>query len=207
MTRILAFFSLAAVLLGLALGGFIVMRTADRDRFAACRDGAIASGETAGIGGPFSLVDATGARVSEREAIRKLTLVYFGYTFCPDFCLNNLSRNAIVAELLAERGVEVENVFISIDPERDTPEQVGDFTAAIDPAIRGLTGTKREVAAAASAYRIYFRKAEGDDEFYLMDHSTFTYLMDPERGFLDFFASDVPAGQMAERIGCFSSKL
>lgn len=207
MTRILALFSLAAVLLGLALGGYIVMRTADRDRFAGCRNGTIASGETAGIGGPFSLVDAAGARVSEREAIGKLTLVYFGYTFCPDFCPNDLSRNAIAAELLAERGVDVDNVFITIDPERDTPERVGDFTAAIDPAIRGLTGTKREVAAAASAYRVYFRKAEGGGEFYLMDHSTFTYLMEPERGFLDFFASDVSAGKMAERIGCFASKL
>jgi protein SCO1/2 len=206
MTRVIALFSLAAVLLGLAAGGFYVMTMRGGDEFADCREGNVAGG-TAQIGGPFSLIDGDGDRVTDAEVIDRPTLVYFGYTFCPDFCPNELSRNGAAADLLAERGTDVGLVFVTVDPDRDTPQEVADFTGAIHPGILGLTGTADEVAAAANAYRVYYRKAGDDPEYYLMDHSTFSYLMAPGHGFLDFFGSEVTAQDMAERVACFTDRL
>lgn len=207
MTRMFVLFAAAAaVTFGLAAGWFWYMSAAGDDRFAECRKSVVAAGE-ASIGGPFTLTSASGARVTDAEAITGPTLVYFGYTFCPDFCPTDLSRNAVAVDILAERGVGVGQVFVSIDPERDTPEVVEDFTASIHPDLIGLTGTPEEVKAAADAYRVYFRKAGDDPEYYMMDHSTFTYLMAPEVGFLDFFGSDVTADDLAERVACFAGKL
>ena len=140
------------------------------------------AGGAATIGGPFALTDGAGRRVTDAEAITGPTLVYFGYTFCPDVCPMDLSRNALAAAELAERGTKVGQVFITIDPARDTPEVVRDFAAAIDPGLVGLTGTAEEVAAAAAAYKVYYRKSGDDPDYYLMDHSTFTYLMAPGDG-------------------------
>jgi protein SCO1/2 len=163
-------------------------------------------GGAAAIGGQFALEDGAGARVTETEAVVKPTLIYFGYTFCPDFCPTDLSRNALAAENLAERGIDVGQVFITIDPERDTPEVVREFTAAIDPGLLGLTGTPEEIAAAAAAYKVYYRKA-GEDEYYLMDHSTFTYLMAPGVGFLDVYRSDASPEEVADSVACFAARL
>ena len=135
--------------------------------------------------------------MTDAQAITRPTLVYFGYTFCPDFCPTDLSRNALAAEALAGRGIDVGQVFISIDPARDTPEIVRDFAAAIDPGLLGLTGTPEQVDAAARAYRVYYRKA-GDDPYYLMEHTTFTYLMAPGARFLDFYRSEATPEAVAE---------
>ncbi len=202
MTRAIVLLAAATVMLGVA-AGYWVMTARSGDPFADCRRGAVASGAAA-IGGPFTLVDASGATVSDAEILTRPTLVYFGYAFCPDFCPTDLSRNALAADLLAERGVEVGQVFISIDPERDTPETVGDFAAAIHPGLVGLIGSPEQVAAAANAYRVYYRRADDDPDYYLMDHSTFTYLMDPEHGFLEFFASDVSPDEIADAAECFA---
>lgn len=201
MTRAIVFLAAATVLLGVA-AGFWVMTGRSGDPFADCRRGAVAAG-AASIGGPFTLVDESGATVTDAEAITAPTLVYFGYTFCPDFCPTDLSRNALAADLLAERGMDVGQVFISIDPGRDTPEVVGDFAAAIHPDLIGLTGSPEQVAAAANAYRVYFRQADDDPDYYLMDHSTFTYLVDPGQGFLEFFPSDAAPEEIAESAACF----
>jgi protein SCO1/2 len=203
MTRVFALLAAAAVIVGLAIGGFIALRGGG-DRFADCRDGAV--GGTAAIGGPFALTDAAGGRVTDVEAIVKPTLVYFGYTFCPDFCPTDLSRNALAAENLAERGIDVGQVFITIDPERDTRNVVREYTAAIDPDLLGLTGTPEEIAAAAAAYKVYYRKA-GEDEYYMMDHSTFTYLMAPGVGFLDVYRSDASPEAVADSVACFAARL
>ena len=201
MSRALAFFAAAAILLGVGLGAFLTLSRSG-DRFAQCRESAIAGG-TAEIGGPFSLITETGERMDAASAITKPTLVYFGYSFCPDFCPTDLSRNAIVADFLAGEGLDVGQLFISIDPERDTPAAITDFTNALHPELVGLTGSPEEIAAAANAYRVYYRRADDDPEYYLMDHSTFTYLMDPEHGFLEFFTSDAAPEEMAERVACF----
>ncbi len=172
------------------------------DAFAQCRGGAVASG-TASIGGPFELVNGDGMTVTDADVITKPTLVYFGYTFCPDVCPLDAYRNGIAVDLLAEEGVDVGSAFISVDPERDTPEVVGEFAQVMHPNMIGLTGSAEQVRAASQAYRTYYNRQDSDDEFYLVDHSTFTYLVFPEIGFVDFFRREATAEQIAERVGCF----
>jgi protein SCO1/2 len=157
----------------------------------------------ADIGGPFTLVDGTGATVTDRDVITGPTLVYFGYSFCPDVCPLDNARNAAATDLLAERGITVSPVFISVDPARDTPEAMAEYTAYMHPTMVGLTGTAEQVAAAADAYRVYYsigEAADGGDD-YPVDHSTFTYLMDPS-GLVDFFRRDATPEEVADRVAC-----
>jgi protein SCO1/2 len=206
LTRLSAIAASALVLAGLAVAAIFAMQRANADPFADCRRGAVAGG-AASIGGPFTLEDTSGAKVSDADVIKGPTLVYFGYSFCPDVCPTDLSRNALAAADLAGKGVKVGQVFVSIDPERDTPQVVGDFVKQIDPAITGLTGTPEEVAAAAKAYKVFYRKAGDDPQYYLMDHSTFTYLVAPGPGFLEFYSSDLSPEEVASSVSCFADKL
>jgi protein SCO1/2 len=129
--------------------------------------------------------------------------VYFGYTFCPDVCPVDLSRNAIAVDILDEQGVEITPVFISIDPARDTPEVVGDYASNFHDRMIGLTGSPEQVKAASVAYRTYYAKADEDPEFYIMDHSTFSYLVFPEQGFVEFFRTEETPEAVAEKLACF----
>ncbi len=173
------------------------------DPFAACRSSTVGTG-VASIGGPMSLIDENGEAVSEAEIIAKPTLVYFGYTFCPDICPTDNARNAEAIDLLAADGRDVGMALVSVDPERDDPERLRDYTDYLHPEAMGYTGTLKQVQAAANAYKAYFRKEDNPDpDFYLVDHSTFTYLMFPELGFAEFFKRDVPPSEIAERVGCF----
>ena len=115
--------------------------------------------------------------------------------------LDNMNLMAQAGAELRSRGLDVRTVFISVDPERDTPEVMADFTDNLDGDMLGLTGSVEQVTAAAQAYRVYFQKAEGDDpEFYLMDHSAFTYLMAPGEGFLQVFRRGDGPEKMIEQI-------
>jgi protein SCO1/2 len=204
MTKISAGLAIAAVA-GL-LGGtalYVFLQPGD-DAFAQCRGGQVGGGD---IGGPFTLVDETGATVTDAQVLAKPSLVYFGYTFCPDVCPIDAARNAEAVDILEERGFEVTPVFITVDPDRDTPEVLAEFTNYLHPNMIGLTGSAEQVRAASQAYRTFYRKQEGDPDFYLVDHSTFTYLTLPGIGFVDFFRRDDTADQMAERVACFVSAL
>lgn len=172
------------------------------DRFADCRQGAVAGGAGA-IGGPFELVDEDGRTVTDAEVITQPSLLYFGYTFCPDVCPLDVARNAEATDALEEMGYEVQPVFISIDPKRDTPEVVKEFTEIMHPRMLGLTGSEDQVRAASQAYRTYYKAQESGDELYLVDHSTQTYLVLPEYGFVEYFNRDVTPQDMAERTACF----
>lgn len=172
------------------------------DKFAECRTTAIAGGSAA-IGGPFTLVSETGETVTDTDVFTRPSLVYFGYSFCPDVCPLDSARNAEATDLLIERGYDIQPVFISIDPERDTPEVIAEFTDYMHAEMLGLTGTLSQVKAASQAYRTYFQKQDTDDEYYLMDHSTFTYLVLPETGFVEFFKRDTTPEEMAETTACF----
>ena len=172
------------------------------DPFSACRTSAVAGG-TSAIGGPFTLVNGQGAQVTEKDVITKPSLIYFGYTFCPDVCPLDNVRNADAVDLLADKGLDVTPVFISIDPDRDTPEVVADFASAIHPNMIGLTGSAEQVKVASTAYRTYYKKNDSGDDYYLVDHSTMSYLVLPEHGFVEFFRRDLPAEQVAEKISCF----
>ncbi|MEM7613643.1 MAG: SCO family protein, partial [Pseudomonadota bacterium] len=170
---------------------------------AQCGGGDVAGGGDL-IGGPFELIQAQDEQlVTETEVIDGLTLMYFGYTFCPDVCPFDVSRNAEAVEILEERGIEIKPVMVTVDPYRDTPEVLANFTDAMHPRMVGLTGSDEQVEVAKLAYRAYGAKAtEGED--YLVDHSTLSYLMHPEEGFLGFFRRDIGSEDMADRIACFA---
>lgn len=205
MTRNIAIIAALAVIGLLGAVYFVTMGGGGSDRFAQCRTGQVAGGASA-IGGPFTLVDEDGQTVTDADVIDQPSLLYFGYTYCPDVCPLDSARNAEAVALLEERGTMVKPVFISIDPERDTPEVLKDFTDVLHPRMLGLTGTPEQVKAASQAYRTYFQKQEpeeGDEEYYLVDHSTFTYLVLPEHGFVEFFRRSIGPEEMAEQLQCF----
>lgn len=169
-----------------------------------CGDTAVAGGT---IGGPFELVSETGDTVTDVDVITKPTLVYFGYTFCPDVCPIDTARNAEAAYLLEDQGITLGNVFISVDPARDTVEVVRDFTDNFHEDMIGLTGSPAQIKAVSQAYKTYYRAVEGDPDYYLVDHSTQTYLVFPETGFATFFRRDTPPDQVAEISACFIDQL
>ena len=192
----------ATALLVTVVGGsylFVQMRS-PADQLEACLNGAIAGGD---VGGPFTLVDETGATVTDADVITAPTLVYFGFTFCPDVCPLDNDRNAQALDLLDERGAEVNALFITVDPERDTPEYLAEFTSYYHDRMVGLTGSPEQIDAAAKAYRVYYNKVDSDDPaFYLVDHSTLTYLVTPDQGFITFFRRDLPPEEVADRVAC-----
>ena len=200
MSRIIAplAFVTAAVVLG---GTWFATRNTSDDQFAQCRASAVAGGTS--IGGPFELVSAKGETVTDKDVITEPTMIYFGYTFCPDVCPLDTARNAEATDFLAEGGQSMTPVFISIDPNRDTPEVVGDYAFNMHEKMIGLTGSALQVKAASQAYRTYYKAHPGDDEYYLVDHSTFSYLVLPKYGFVEFFRRDVTAEDMAKTVGCF----
>ena len=164
-----------------------------------CATGALGGGA---IGGPFTLVDETGTTVTEAEVIDRPTLIYFGYTFCPDVCPIDNARNAAAVDILAERGHDVKPVFITVDPARDSVAVVNDYTENFHPALLGLTGSPEQVAAAARAYRVVYALGDEDPEFYLVSHSVFTYYMTPEDGFVGFFGREDPPEAVADAVAC-----
>jgi protein SCO1 len=172
------------------------------DIFAACRASQIAGG-TGSIGGPFTLVNQQGQTVTDKEVITGPSIVYFGYTFCPDICPADTARNAEAVDLLEQQGIMATPVMISIDPERDTPEVMADFAFNLHERMIGLTGTVEQVKAASRAYKTYYQKQEGDEEYYLVNHSTFSYLALPEYGVVEYYTRDMTATEMAESVTCF----
>ncbi len=198
MTRLYA--GIAAGVVAALLGGsawFVYSQRSD-DVFAQCRGGQVGGGD---IGGAFTLVDEAGATVTDQQVLTKPSLVYFGYTYCPDVCPIDSTRNAEAVDILDKIGLDVQPVLITIDPERDTPQVLADYTGNIHPKMIGLTGSLDQIKAVSLAYKTYFKKQAGDD--YLMDHSTFTYLMLPGRGFADFYNRDVTPQAMADSVACF----
>ncbi len=200
MNKLFAGAAAASVAAFLGYTAYAIISGRNADVFADCRGGAVGGGT---IGGPFTLVDETGATVTDKDVLAKPSLVYFGYTFCPDVCPLDGARNAEAVDILEEKGIDVTPVFISIDPARDTPKVMADFTENLHPKMIGLTGSPEQVKAASNAYKTFFQKQESGDEFYLVDHTTQTYLMLPGIGFADFFNRDDTPDQMAERTACF----
>lgn len=163
----------------------------------------------AAIGGPFELVSDAGKTVTEKDVIDQPVLVYFGYTFCPDVCPMDLARNAEVVDILDSRGIDVKPVLITVDPERDTPEVLAEYVGYLHEKMVGLTGSLQQIESANQAYRTYYNKqqhAGSDSEYYLVDHSTFTYLVTPEDGFLEYFRRDASPDEMADSVACYLTK-
>ena len=150
-------------------------------------DNAAADAPLAGaaIGGPFTLVDSSGKTVRWSDFDGKYRIVYFGYAYCPDVCPFDVQRMmqgyARFKEENPELAAQVQPIFVTIDPERDTPEVVGEFTSAFSDDLIGLTGTPEQVDKAAKAFSVYYAKGEmSEGGGYLMDHSRAAYLMGPE---------------------------
>jgi protein SCO1 len=204
MTRAYAAVAAAFIVGLLGVLTFFVLTGRRGDDFAQCSQTQVAGG-TAAIGGPFQLVNGKGAAVTADQVLTRPALVYFGYTFCPDVCPFDMARNAEAVDLLKSRGIDVTPVFITVDPARDTPEVVDEWATAMHPDAVGLTGTPEQILAAAQAYKVFFSVPDHgpEDEFYTVDHSTFTYLMLPGRGFAEFFRRETTAEQMAETVACF----
>jgi protein SCO1/2 len=158
--------------------------------------------EGADIGGPFELTAHTGERVSAEQLIEGPTLIYFGYTFCPDVCPVDTQIMAGAVDILAEQGIEVTPVFITVDPERDTPEALAGYAEAVHPQMIALTGTPDEIRAAADAYGVFYQKVEMEDSAagYLMNHTSYFYLMTPEQGLVALFRRDVTPESLASDI-------
>ncbi len=163
--------------------------------------------EASVIGGPFQLTDGAGKTVTNRSFHGKYLLVYFGYTFCPDVCPTTLNTIAGAMDALGAKADQVQPLFITVDPARDTAPVVQQYAAAFSPRIDGLTGTPDQIAAVAHEYRVYYAKhvtgpAAND---YTMDHSSVIYLMAPNGQFDAVIRADETAPEMAADISKYLS--
>jgi protein SCO1/2 len=155
------------------------------------------------IGGPFSLVGADGKPVTDRDFRGRYMLIFFGFTHCPDICPAELQVIAQALEQLGDKAKNVVPIFITLDPERDTPEAMGNYLKSFGPNFVGLTGSPEAIAAAAKAYRVSYAKVEDKESAadYGVDHSALVYLMDPEGRYVTHFSYGLSAEQMAEKLG------
>jgi protein SCO1/2 len=153
----------------------------------------------AAIGGPFSLTDQDGRPVTDADYAGKWKLVFFGFTSCPEVCPTTLNQMALMLKALGPLADKVQPLFITVDPERDTPAVLKSYTEAFDARITGLTGTPEQIAAVAKAYGAFYQKIlQGDD--YTMDHSTLIYVMRPDGRFQTVLRHDDGPDDMANKL-------
>jgi len=141
----------------------------------------------AAIGGPFQLTDQSGQTVTEKNMQGRPTLIFFGFTHCPDVCPTALFEISEVLRALGNDAERVNAYFISVDPERDTSKEIKEYLSSFDPHLKGLTGNPDQIAKVISAYRVYARKVPLKDGDYTMDHTALIYLMDREGKFVSPF--------------------
>ena len=193
-SRYLLVAALLAGLIVLGTGGYLALMLRDNPQ------GVAGSPLAGAIGGPFQLVDQNGKTVTEADLRGKWSLIYFGYTHCPDACPTALNDISIALSELGVKRDQVRPVFITVDPERDTPKVLKDYVTAFDAPIVGLTGTPEQVAKAAKGYRVYYAKHTEPGGDYSMDHSSVIYVMDPEGRFTATFTPDSSPEDIAARL-------
>ena len=153
------------------------------------------------VGGPFALVDHTGMARTDQDFRGKVLLVYFGFTFCPDVCPTDLQQIGLALDRIGPLAAEVQPVFITLDPKRDTPEHLAEYVPSFHKDIVGLTGSATAIRAAADAYKVYYREvARESGSDYTIDHSAFLYLMDRDGRFLGFLPPGTPSDRIAEAL-------
>lgn len=154
------------------------------------------------VGGPFTLTDQTGRRVTDADFRGKHMLIMFGFTYCPDVCPSGLQVISAALEQLGPKAEKVVPVFISVDHERDTPEQLKMYLESFHPRMVGLTGSADDIAAAAKAYRVYFKKVadEKSTAGFTYDHSALIYLMGPDGKYVTHFSHATGPDAIAERL-------
>ena len=172
--------------------------------FAECRGGQVAGN----IGGSFSLINQDGLVVTDIDVIKEPSLLYFGYTFCPDICPLDTYRNVEAVRILDKKGFSVTPIFVTFDPQRDTTEVLKEFSDFMHPKMIALTGSVEQIKKITKKYRVYYKKQNNEDQQnYLIDHTAFTYLVLPEIGFVDFFRRELTAEQLADKVACFMRKI
>jgi protein SCO1/2 len=190
------------VLAGLVVGGALAVAVVPgvRERLLPAK---MQSVGRALVGGPFTLTDHTGRRVTDQDFRGRTLIVVFGFTFCPDVCPTELQLISAALDRLGPRAKDAVPLFITVDPERDTPAQLASYVKSFHPRLVGLTGTQEEIDAAAKAYRVYFKKAPDPKSSagYTMDHSALIYVMGPDGTYQAHFAPGVSVDTLAERLG------
>jgi protein SCO1/2 len=144
----------------------------------------VPSAGASAIGGPFSLTDQDGRTVTDQDLRGRPFLVFFGFTHCPDVCPTTLFELSEVLGKLGPDAQKVSALFVTVDPERDTPTQMKDYLSSFDPHLVGLTGDPAAIAAVAKEYRVYVKKVPLDGDDYTMDHTALVYLMDKDGRFV-----------------------
>jgi cytochrome oxidase Cu insertion factor (SCO1/SenC/PrrC family) len=194
-TRISLLLAIVIIAAAAGLAEWLVIRDPDITK---APSGIIANVE---IGGPFTLTDHTGRQVTDRDYLGGFTLVFFGYTFCPDVCPTVLGDIALALDELGDDSVAITPLMISIDPERDTPATLAEYVPLFHERLIGLSGTPEQIKAVGDAYRILYRRVEDPNyTFYLMDHTSFVYLLDPEGKVVSLFRYGTAPEEMAAII-------
>ena len=157
---------------------------------------------SAAIGGAFTLTDQTGAEVTEQILLGRYSLIYFGFTYCPDICPMTLQTVSDAIDILpGQKGESVQPIFITLDPKRDSVETMSAYVSNFHSSMIGLTGTQDQIQQAADAYRVFFREAPlSDDGDYTIDHSGFLYLMNRSGRYIDHFGKDVSMEDLSARL-------
>jgi cytochrome oxidase Cu insertion factor (SCO1/SenC/PrrC family) len=183
--------------------GLMLVIAAAIAAYALLSTGRVPSGSgTPLVGGPFSMVDHTGRNVTEKTYAGKPMLLFFGFTYCPDVCPTELQVMAAALEQLGNKGAEIQPIFVSIDPARDTPDVLKAYVENFGPSFIGLTGTPEQVAAMAQTYKVFFEKRENKEapDNYLMDHSSIIYLMGRDGKYLRHFSYTTDAAKLVEGL-------
>jgi protein SCO1 len=191
-TKLLLTLALATIVLGAGVtAGALYVLGARPD---------VATSGTGLIGGPFTLVATDGATVSDQTYRGKWEIIYFGYTFCPDACPVALSKLSLALEKLGSDADKVQAIFITVDPQRDTQQVLAEYLKSFDTRVAGLTGPQAEIEKVIKEYRVYAapQKTGGND--YLVDHSSYFYLMDPQGAFRNVLDPSSSGEELAERL-------
>ncbi|MDZ4367039.1 MAG: SCO family protein [Afipia sp.] len=190
---------MAALLLGCCVGTSASAQNSSRSA-AELMDAVMWNREP--IGGAFTLKDQTGKTRTDADFRGQLMLVYFGFTFCPDICPTDLQQIGLAMEQLGDDAKNVQPLFITLDPERDTVEHLAQYVPLFHPRLLGLTGSLKDVSQAADAYKVYHKRvstgSKPDD--YTVDHSAFIYLIDRDGKYLGFFPPGTDAAKMVGMI-------
>ncbi len=152
------------------------------------------------IGGPFQLVDQHGQAVTEATFRGSYLLIYFGYTFCPDACPTALGAMSGALDRLGKDAARIRPLFITVDPERDTPAVLASYAGHFHPRLVALTGTPERIKSVAQAYRVYYAKTAQKDGPYLIDHTSLIYVMDPQGNYLAMLRHTATPDELAERL-------
>jgi protein SCO1/2 len=189
--------------LGVSLGGLIALLALPDARERLVQAFAPVAGVgKAQVGGPFSLVDHTGKRVTDKDFRGRFLLVYFGFTHCPDICPTGLQVMAAALDQIGPKAERITPVFITLDPERDKPAELAEYVKSFHPRLVGLTGSDAEIADVARAYRVFYKKAKDEKSTagYTVDHTSILYLMDTKGEFVAHFTHATAVDGIVSRL-------